>query len=76
MPFYEALKLLITEPGKHHFRRKSWNGEYEHNNTKFIASFGLTTTKIAVVIVNKDNDTGYEFYPSYDDIITNDWMEV
>lgn len=76
MPFYEVLRLLMTEPGKHHFRRKNWDYEYDHNDTKFIASFAVNPAKIAVVIVHKSNDTGYQFTPSFNDITTNDWVEV
>lgn len=76
MPFYEMLKLLMTEPGKHHFRRKPWDKDYNHNDTKFIGSFALTPIDIKLVLVHKSNDTGYAYYPSMDDIIANDWIEV
>lgn len=76
MPFYEVLKVLITEPGKHHFRRTRWGKEYIHNDTAFICSFGITPTDIKIVIVNKSNHTGYTYCPSAVDIIANDWYEV
>ena len=76
MPFYEVLRLLITEPGKHHFRRRQWDNEYCHNDTKYIASFAVNPAYISVVIVHKSNNTGYCFTPSYADITVNDWFEV
>lgn len=76
MPFYEALKLLMTEPGKHHFRRKIWEKEYTHNDTKFIASLAITPINVGLILVHKSNDTGYAYYPTYDDITASDWYEV
>lgn len=76
MHFYEVLKLLMTEPEKHHYVRKSWSGKYEHNDTKFIGSLAITPVDIKIVLVHKSNDTGYAYCPSYDDIVANDWIEV
>lgn len=76
MPFYEVLKLLVEEPGKHHFRRKSWDNDYKYNDTKFIASFAITIKNIAIVTVHKSNDTGYQFNPTFDEITAKDWIEV
>lgn len=70
MPFYEALKLLIEEPGKHHFRRKIWN-----DVSKFIVSVDITPVNIAIV-VKGNNNTGFLFYPTLDDITAKDWIEV
>lgn len=76
MPFYEVLKLLMTEPGKHHFRRKSWNNDSDYNNNKFICSFGTTTKSVSIVIAQENNNTGFTFRPYIDDITANDWIEV
>lgn len=76
MPFYEVLKLLMTEPGKHHFRRKSCNLEYDHSDTKYICSIGIAPQTVQILIAKNDNNTGYTYQPSADDIIANDWIEV
>lgn len=76
MPFYEVLKILITEPGKHNFKRKKWENEYTHNDTAYIASIGITATEIRIVLVHKSNHTGYTYCPSAADIIATDWYEV
>lgn len=76
MPFYEVLKLLMTEPGTYHFKRKKWENEYDHNDTAFIASFGITSLDVKVVLVHKSNNTGYAYSPSAADIIANDWYKV
>ena len=76
MPFYEVLKILMVEPGKHSFKRKRWEGEYIHNDTSYIVSIGITPTEIKILLVNKSTHTGYTYCPSAADIIANDWFEV
>ena len=76
MPFYEVLKLLMTEPSKHHFRRKKWENEYVHNDTDFITSIGITPFTTKILLVHKSNQTGYTFCPSAEEIIATDWYEV
>ena len=76
MPFYEALKLLMTEPGKHHFRRKAWEKDYNHKDIKYICSIAVNIAFICIMVVHKNNDTGYVFRPADADIIANDWYEV
>jgi hypothetical protein len=76
MPFYKALELLMTEPGKHHFRRKAWEKSYNYKDIKYVCSIAITIAYICLMKVHNNNDTGYAFYPDAADITANDWYEV
>jgi hypothetical protein len=76
MPFYEVLKNLMIDPGKHNYRRKKWENKYDHNDTAYICSIAITPANIKVVLVHKSNNTGCQFCPSAEDITAKDWYEV
>ena len=73
MPFYEVLKILMTQNNKK-FKRKSWERKYDLNNAFIVR--GYNGQAELVILICRDGHTGYTFNPSCYDIIANDWCEI
>ena len=76
MPFYEVLKILMTDSPieKSRFRRKSWKNKYGYENA-FIIIYVYTGFDSNTIMICLDGHNGRLYRPTSEDLTANDWEE-